>query len=83
MIKKTVIKLAMCIISLSLFFIFALAGIFYCIDTVNGIVLGGLLLLILLGLIVGFIFPIIFADYIKYYWQKEKEKEEERNEGTI
>jgi len=78
LIPKTIIKLIISIILLSLFFIGCITAFSLYVDTVHGIVYGGILLTTIIGLIIAFIFPIIFADYIKYFWKKEEEKNAEK-----
>lgn len=77
LIRNTILKLILCIIFMTTAMVMILLFSATYIDNANIALLTGMILsAVLLFLMIGFVFPVIFKDYIKYFWKKEKEKEE-------
>ena len=77
LIRNTILKLTLCIIFMVTAMVMILLFSAMYIDDAHLALLAGMILsAALLFLMMGFVFPIIFKDYIEYFWKKEQEKEE-------
>ena len=72
--RKTGLKLIIATgLNIGLFFFIILISLFYT-KTLYGMIIGGLIGFIIMCLIIAFIFPIVFKDYIELFWQNEERK---------
>jgi len=75
---KTGIKVLICTCFIGLTFIGVMVLTVVVIPNVIGAYLSILFASLVVAIIVGFAYPILFKDYIKEFWEKQEKKEEER-----
>jgi len=72
--RRTAIKLTLAtILNIGLFFLICFASFIYT-NTLYGAVIGSLVGFIVMCLIIAYVYPIFFKDYIELFWQNEERK---------